>query len=342
MKERDLVSVTFLDVGQGDSVVVILPDRRSAILVDSPPGPTTVEFLLDHEIEYLPLVVLSHMHWDHIGSILDVTAAFPAQIGLLALNFDYIPPAAEPQRRQFKAALRDLAAQMRRGLHGSPALCPWEAQYQGLRASILHPSHADVGWAIADGRPNNASVVLRMGVHGHYVLLPGDLQSGGWQSMRERGPDLFAEVLKFPHHGGAYADGNGEVPQGAGLSDMLAAVSPEVVVISVGTNNTHGHPLPDSIHCISSANHDTRVLCTQATLRCTPSPSGVRDAVMDVLPDTCCRGASAQSTRACPCAGTVIVELSEAGVVVIPSPEEHMKARSLFGSPMCARVVHLG
>jgi len=335
MTDCESVRVAFLDVGQGDSVVAVLPDRRSAIVVDSPEGATTVDFLVDHRIEDLPLVIVSHMHWDHMGGMLGLIAAFRGRIGLFACNYDHVPPADQKERRKFRAALRGLAAQERKGLHLAPALFPWEEQYRGMQAEILHPSHGDVGSAIADGNPNNASVVLRLNAYGRYVLLPGDLQPSGWQSMRERGPALSASVLKFPHHGGAYADDGDRVPKDTELGEVLALIAPEVIVVSVGTNNIHDHPAPESIRRVCLISSSPRILCTQATPRCTSKPEEIRDVVIACLPDLCSSGGSARDAAACPCAGTVTVELTEGGIAVTPSREEHAQARRLFDRPLC-------
>lgn len=329
-----MTGIAFLDVGQADSVVLTLPDGHSAIVVDSSRDLTTLRFLLDKGIERVPLALITHMHHDHIGRMLDLVTRFKGAVGMLMCNVDRTLPADADDEVRWRTTLRDLAGRERAGLACPDALAPWTQECDGICLTLLHPARPDVRDALADGCPNNASVVIRVQYQGRSVLLPGDLQKRGWGWLLQRDPDVSADVLKFPHHGGSYL-GDDEDAEGPELTDVVARVSPEVVVISVGTNNVHGHPLPESFACVRAARPNARVLCTQVTPRCMPDVAGVRDQAMALVAPENANGNSYHNPNACPCAGTVVVQISEDGLTVLPTAEQQAPIRELFATPQC-------
>jgi competence protein ComEC len=86
--------------------------------------------------------------------------------------------------------------------------------------------------------PNQASLVLRAEVSGVSVLLTGDIEPAAQQALGF-GPNVDVDVLKVPHHGSPDQD-----------RSFLVATSPLVAIVSVGAENTYGHPGEDTIETL--------------------------------------------------------------------------------------------
>jgi hypothetical protein len=127
---------------------------------------------------------------------------------------------------------------------------------------------------------------------------------------------LTSDVLKFPHHG---AWNRGQVSQ------ILDDVKPRFVVISVGTSNTYDHP-NQAVFAEISSRPNTRLLCTQATARCSTKITTVRGEILKAMKSENELLASlSERANGCPCAGTVIIELGETVKVLSPSLQLHVE-----------------
>src|SRR5207249_9883258 len=147
-------------------------------------------------------------------------------------------------------------------------------------------------------------VVLRIKGSGSSALLTGDLEPEGWQQLQANHPDLQSDILKFPHHGGAWDQVSAE--------ELLDNIQPSVVVISVGSEGyKYKHPNEHVFVALAQRPH-IRVLCTQATDQCQKVVLNHRDAVMRQLKAEADKNDYLMigSRRGCPCAGTVIMALA--------------------------------
>lgn len=325
------LSAIFLDVGQGDSTVVVLPDG-SGLLVDCPSvaAPAVVDQLENAHVTSLNLVVVSHSDLDHAGGIVDVIEGFQGETAKVAFFPDRV---RDPNRRagmKYRRLLQNLAGLVRR--QGVELLCEPHAgqamEFGDVTISILHPAKEDRLDALAQGNPNDSSITLRVDYAGAGILLPADLQRQGWQWMVDRGAILKADVFKFPHHGSWY---DGE----PSLSKILELVDPSVVIVSVGSTNSYGHPSIETLKLLRSHHGSVRFLCTQATNKCHGEPESIASQARDLLPSENQRGHSFRDHRSCPCAGTITVRLSTDGVTTSPTPEQHSRVINLFTNPQC-------
>jgi competence protein ComEC len=210
-------------VGQGDAVA-INAGAGSAMVVDAGPEPAAVDGCLRRlGVRSVPMLVLTHLHADHVeglDGVLHGRSIGEMDVGPLR------EPGAGWQEVQdgagrYGVPLRTVSVGERR-------------EFDGLVVDVLAPSHAFHG---THSDPNNSSVVLRVATGGRVLLLTGDVEVEGQESLVRAGFDLRADVLKVPHHGSAYQS-----------PAFLRAVHASVGVISVGRDNDYGHPAPALLH----------------------------------------------------------------------------------------------
>jgi competence protein ComEC len=214
------------DVGQGDALVV--PTAPGAgILVDAGPDVAAVDRCLDHlGIDRLPLVLLSHLDADHVGGL--AGALNGRRVGVVATAT--LSPADD--------RVPALDRLVRRSGGTRAVLVPGDRRRVGPAAlEVLAP---DPRRATAAAAPNDLSMVVRVTVRGVRVLFTGDLGGEAEARLVRDGTDLAADVLKVPHHGSADAD-----------PEFLAASGARVALISVGADNTYGHPTARTLHWLA-------------------------------------------------------------------------------------------
>jgi competence protein ComEC len=237
------LEVTALDVGQGDSLLVVNP-QGSTMLVDAG-GPvgglnettaTTSSFdvgeevvssyLWSRRIRRLDIVVLSHAHSDHMGGMPAVLRNFRPRELWVAVD-----PDSEAYRAlQHEAA--ELGIQVRH-LHTGD-----EVKWGEVQVDVLSPEPAYKN----TGEPlNDDSLVLRMQYGKASVLLEGDAEAPSEQAMLTHDPAPVT-LLKIGHHGSRTST----------TPEFFAALAPRDAVVSVGKGNTFGHPRPEVIARIAA------------------------------------------------------------------------------------------
>jgi competence protein ComEC len=221
-------AVVACDVGQGDATALATAETDRAVVIDTGPDPGPVRACLDRlGIRRLPLVVLSHLHADHIGglsALLDDRA-----VGAVAIGPLREPRWAFDQVRRLTAG----AGVPLVGLETGQRL-----RWPGLSIEVLGPRRPPepVGEQAAGTPVNNASLVLRADTAAGRLLLTGDIELAAQAELLGSGVDLRADILKVPHHGSRYSS-----------PEFLAAVRPRVALVSVGAGNRYRHPSLDVI-----------------------------------------------------------------------------------------------
>ncbi|HPL28708.1 MAG TPA: DNA internalization-related competence protein ComEC/Rec2 [Anaerolineae bacterium] len=227
--------VTFLDVGQGDAILVQTPDGRR-LLVDGGPDPTVLPAALGKRLapwqRSLDLVALTHPDEDHLAGLVPVARRYA-----LGLVLDTHLPHDTPtgQAWQTENATRD-----------TPILYPQRGTTldlgSGVRLQVLHPGDSPLAATRSDS--NNNGLVLRLSYGRASFLLTGDLEMEGEQQLlRQEDLALDATVLKVAHHGARTAT----------TLRFLEAVTPQVAVISVGAGNSYGHPTAEVLQRLQAA-----------------------------------------------------------------------------------------
>ncbi|NMA10976.1 MAG: MBL fold metallo-hydrolase, partial [Methanomicrobiales archaeon] len=222
----DLV-VHFIDVGQGDSILVEFRDKT--MLIDAGErgmGERVIAYLDERNVERLDVVVATHAHTDHIGGLAGVISAYP--VGRFV---DAAQPHPTATYENLLALVEDLGIPYTAAERGQTvALDP------DLEILILNPGAEPIG------EVNQDSVVLKVTYKEISYLFVGDAEKPAEKSMMEDGLDLDADVLKVGHHASRYGTS----------AEFLSAVSPAISVIQVGAGNDYGHPHEEAVERIEA------------------------------------------------------------------------------------------
>lgn len=210
--------VYFLDVGQGDSSVILFKDK--VILIDageSEYGSRVVRDLENLGVSRIDLLVATHPHSDHIGGMQNVLSCFP--VGKV---LDAGIPSSSSLYERFLTTVeeKDIPYSVaRRGQ--SVDIDP------SLRIQVLSPPPV-----LSGDDANTNSIVLRISYGTVNLLFEGDASAGAEETMIQAGVPPDADILKVSHHGSSDASS----------AAFLRLVDPEVAVISLGKDNEYGHP----------------------------------------------------------------------------------------------------
>lgn len=222
--------VTFLDVGQGDSAVVELPDGKVWVIdgggikgSDWDIGRFVVApALWEMGIHHVDKLFLSHPHHDHYKGLGFLARQFsPAEI---YANGDAAPEGEVGEWREFLAQVRAKKISIQKVTRATPPL-----EEFGVRLEFFMPQPSGT---FPHFDTNDNSVVMRLTFSETSFLFPGDLMEAGEITLLESQPLLKSTVLKVGHHGS----------QTSTLTAFLGAVSPQYAVISVGPYNAYGMP----------------------------------------------------------------------------------------------------
>jgi competence protein ComEC len=220
--------VLFLDVGQGDAILVVTPGGKR-ILIDGGPSPVQILSHMGSHLQvwdyHLEAIILSHADDDHIMGhipVLDRYHVFEA--------FD----SGYPSDNYLYAHWMGLVNSKGVTYHEARAGMTIDTN-DGVVLTVLHPGPEFMQGTGAD--TNNNSVVVRLEYQDVSFLFTGDIEAEAEQALLDSGYGLESTVLKVSHHG---------APE-ASTQEFLEAVNPEMAVISVGEDNWYGHPAEEVV-----------------------------------------------------------------------------------------------
>ena len=242
-KTEGKLRVDFLDVGQGDAALVTMPDGTT-LLVDGGGRPTFLqkksageakegfqrdtrsigeavvsEYLWWRGLERVDYVMATHADADHIEGLNDVVRNFKVRAALLART-----PANDREFAAFAVSAHQMGVPLRL-VGAGDSLC-----FGAVRIAVLWPPPAD---SLQARSGNDDSLVLQIEYGSRRILLLADIERKTELALLSGAPQsLTADVVKVAHHGSRTSS----------TARFVAAVHPQVAIISVGRQSMFGHP----------------------------------------------------------------------------------------------------
>ena len=240
------MQVHFIDVGQGDSALVITPHGR-AFMVDTGGvregsydigSRVDVPYLLHYGVEKLDYIFLTHAHDDHAGGVKGILTKIP--VGAIGIGHegagDYLQAFGTGEIGKIKKLLVPLQ-------EGS------SIELDGVRIDMLYsPESRKVQESQLQATGNEFSNLIRVSYGEASFLFTGDLIAEQEQQVLANGTHVASTVLKVGHHGSRTSSSQ----------EFLTAVNPGWAVISCGYNNSFGHPHKEILNRLTS--------CTKAKI----------------------------------------------------------------------------
>ncbi len=214
ISEKKDLSVTFVDVGQADSAVIELPDRKTIVIDTGMTGKETAAFLRHQGKRVVDALILTHNHPDHAGGMEHIMKRF--NVREVWDNGSIVYPQGLANKTRHRTLERGDVIEA-----------------DAYKITVLHPYREFYSLRDdAHSEENNSSLVLKISGKKKSFLFTGDIEEEAEENILHLGKWLPADVIKVPHHGSRTSTSD----------DFLSEVSPAIAVISVGRNNSFGHP----------------------------------------------------------------------------------------------------
>lgn len=266
------LEVYFIDVGQGDSTLIIFPDGKN-MLIDCGDGQNSAnqnisKELSDKGIKEIDYLILTHPSYDHVGGVYSLLENFGVNNAYLPhilneqLFYDYSVAVSRIREKGANIKISCLGEYITGKDYGFAFLSPTsitqsDSSYRDLNVSST-PTEEQI---------NDVSPIMYLECRGVRFILTGDAgfsqeslvvnnyNSGVYHNLKGAGVDVNLDnidFLKVTHHGGDTGSG----------TEFLTLTKPKNAIISVGGNNNYNHPSFKVLNRILSANEDCNILRT--------------------------------------------------------------------------------
>lgn len=221
--EPGKLQVHFIDVGQGDAILIDL--GTTEVLIDAgEKSPGVTDYLENYVDDDLELMVATHPHTDHIGGLIEVLDEF--KVDNIWVNGDV---STSKTYIDFMAEANDEEGQIHVARRGDKLVAGTLTFY------VLNPPST----LFSD--TNDNSIVLQLNYGNIDFLFTGDAEIAAEQSMIDAGVLSDIDILKVGHHGS----------RSASSSAFLAVTHPEVAIYMAGTGNDYGHPHQETLTALA-------------------------------------------------------------------------------------------
>jgi competence protein ComEC len=243
------LTVSFLDIGQGDATLIQSPEGGAILFDGGPPEGGITRQLERAGVKRLSAVVATHQSRDHQGGLREVIETVPS---------DLYVDAGDGNRDPDFVAIAEAAAR-----HGVKRVVPRQGDVlraPGLAVRVLGPAPRPPGPAPED--PNPRALVTVVSAGRFDLFLSGDAEGTDLTTLDL--PDV--EAMKVSHHGS----------KDAGLPGLLARLRPQIAGIEVGESNGYGHPAPQTLAALRAAGVGTYRTDRDGTVKVTVTDAGLR------------------------------------------------------------------
>ena len=224
----DKLHVSFLDVGQGDAIIIQTPNHQN-ILIDGGPDPQKINLELSKKLSFwvrtIDLVISTQPQADHITGLVEVLQRYKVkqvlQPGIPYDSYIYQEWLNLIEDKQIKHEIARAGQEIDSG--------------SGIKIEVLNPP-AKLFQGTSHDVDNNG-VVIRLSWGKVSFLFTADIRGEAEFDLVSQRANLKSTVLKVAHHGSKTSTS----------TQFLAAVNPQIAIISVGGNNTFGHPSPEVV-----------------------------------------------------------------------------------------------
>jgi competence protein ComEC len=234
------LEVNFFDVGQGDAILIETP-KYNQILIDGGPDSKILEKLgkvlpfWDRDID---LIILSHPEKDHFAGLIEVFKKYKVNsvlwTGVVRDAAEYEEWEKLLEKEKAKIYIAQAGQKIKEG--------------DEIEMDILFPLGRKEGEKLENS--NDTSIVANLIFNKNNFLFTGDISQLAEKEILSINVDIASDVLKVAHHGS----------KNSSSEEFLKATSPQIAVISVGKNNSYGHPTQEVLKNI--AKYGIKVLRT--------------------------------------------------------------------------------
>lgn len=231
-RQRNYLSVTCLDIGQGDAIVIQIPGGKN-IMVDggssskkNTAAGQLLPYLKNQGISVVDAILLSHTDIDHISGVQELMDLKEKHLTTLRIKYLLLPDWKNPE-----PVYDELEAKAKRcGISVLKLQQGQKLQFRDATMKILSPEPGAEGTD-----PNEEGLVMELCYGKFRGLFTGDIGEETEKKLLPRLDDV--DFLKVGHHGSRYSS----------CQEFLDRIQPEAAVISCSESNTYGHPSPETI-----------------------------------------------------------------------------------------------
>jgi competence protein ComEC len=243
------LTVAFLDIGQGDSILIRAPNGQT-MLIDGGRSIGLADDVIIPQLKawganQVDVLIPTHPDADHISGLVGVLENYPVKLAALTGQVH--------STNIYERLLTDIrdqniqALQVRTGTQ-----IPFDPS---VKLEVFGPDNS----AVQSSDTNNASIVIKLTYGQVSFLFTGDAEFPEEDEIVSHGFDVRSTVLKVGHHGSRTSTD----------AQWLQEVAPQLAVISVGAGNSYGHPHPEVIDALNQAGVQTLRTDEHGTVTCT-------------------------------------------------------------------------
>lgn len=222
--------IFFIDVGQGDSTLIITPDKKT-VLIDGGGSDSfdvgekvLLPYLLDRRILKIDYVLISHFDTDHCGGILTIMEKVKVKNIIISEQAEH-----SENYERFKKLMINKKIRLIEVKKGDKIKIGRYSEFK-----ILFPPSR----LLSENPLNNNSIVAQFNYNNLKMLFTGDIEKlAEQQILKTEKAEIRADILKVAHHGSKTSS----------IPEFIKAVRPKIALIGVGKNNTFGHPNQQTI-----------------------------------------------------------------------------------------------